>query len=678
MPTGYTVTYNNENSGKVIITNTHEVEKTTYSVEKVWNDSENQDGKRPESVKVQLKANGNSVGNEITLNAGNNWKNTWNDLPKYEDGKLIIYTVEESSNIIGYTASYNTEDSGKTIITNTHEVEKVEYSVEKKWNDSNNQDGKRPGSIQVQLKAGTANIDEAKTLNSANDWKYTWTNLPKYENGKEITYTAEEIVPEGYTASYNTEIAGKTTITNTHTPEETTYSVEKVWNDNNNQDGKRPTSIQVQLKANRNNKGETITLNEDNNWKNTWSNLPKFENGVEIKYTVEEVNVPKDYTESYNTNTEGKTIITNTHQIEETTYSVEKVWNDNNNQDGKRPTSIQVQLKANGSNNGEVITLSSNNNWKNTWTNLPKYENGKEITYTVEEVVPEGYAASYNTETEGKTIITNTYETEKTTYSVEKVWNDGENQDGKRPSDVQVQLKANGHNFGDLAKLNAENNWRNTWTDLPKYENGKEITYSVEEVVPEGYTVSYNTETTGKTVITNTHEIEKISYSVEKVWNDNNNQDGKRLDSIKVQLKANGNNIGEVITLNVKNNWKNTWTNLPKYEDGKEITYSVEEVSVPNDYEVSYNTNSEGKTVITNTHKPEKISYRVEKKWDDMNNENKIRPNEIEVQLKANGINKGSTIKLNAENTWKNTWNDLPNNENKTIITNTHKIVVNI
>ena len=54
------------------------------------------------------------------------------------------------------------------------------------------------------------------------------------------------------------------------------------------------------------------------------------------------------------------------------------------------------------------------------------------------------------------------------------------------------------------------------------------------------------------------------------------NQDGKRLDRIKVQLKANGNNIGEVITLNVKNNCKNTWTNLPKYEDGKEITYSVE------------------------------------------------------------------------------------------------------
>ena len=705
VPTEYTVTYNNENSGKIIITNTHEVEKTTYNVEKVWNDSNNQDGKRPGSIQVQLKADGNNKGEAITLNEENNWKNTWNDLPKYEDGKLIIYTVEESSNIIGYTVSYNTEDSRKTIITNTHEVEKVEHSVEKKWNDNNNQDGKRPGSIQVQLKTGTANIDEAKTLNSANDWKYTWTNLPKYENGKEIKYTVEEVVPEGYTASYNTETEGKTIITNTHTPEETTYNVEKVWNDNNNQDGKRPTSIQVQLKVNGNNKGEAITLNEDNNWKNTWSNLPKFENGGEIKYTVEEVNVPKDYTESYNTNTEEKTIITNTHQIEETTYSVEKVWNDNNNQDGKRPTSIQVQLKANGSNKGEVIALSSNNNWKNTWTNLPKYENGKEIKYTVEEVVPEGYTASYNTETEGKTIITNTYETEKTTYSVEKVWNDNNDQDGKRPSDVQVQLKANGHNFGDLAKLNAENNWKNTWTDLPKYENGKEITYSVKEVVPEGYTASYNTEATGKTVITNAHEIEKITYSVEKVWNDNNNQDGKRPTNIQVQLKANENNIGEIITLNAENNWKNTWSNLQKYENGKEIIYSVEEVSVPKDYEVSYNTETIGKTIITNTHKPEKISYSVEKKWDDMNNENKIRPNEIEVQLKANGINKGSTIKLDSKNNWKNTWNDLSkyengveikysveevgtingytvtydtNNENKTIITNTHKIVVNI
>ena len=211
----------------------------------------------------------------------------------------------------------------------------------------------------------------------------------KYENGKEITYSVEEVVPEGYTASYNTETEGKTIITNTHTPEETIYSVEKVWSDNENQDGKRPEDIKIQLKANGNNKGDLVALNTENGWKYTWSNLPKYENGKEITYTVEE-QVPEGYTVSYDTTATGKTIITNTHTIEETTYSVEKVWNDNENQDGKRPTNVQVQLKSNGNNEGATITLNSENNWKYTWENLPKYNNGKEITSTVEEVVPEG------------------------------------------------------------------------------------------------------------------------------------------------------------------------------------------------------------------------------------------------------------------------------------------------
>ena len=676
-------------------------------------------------------------------------------IDKLDIGKYKVYEVDENGNNInydneiGYSVSFSpsnefeiTRSNGNQRLTATNQLKREPVSVEITGNKKLTNKTLVADQFSFELTQTDKDKNEI-TDNNENQIKlYAKNNTNgdfkfdlNYDSEGEYYYTLKEVIGEDAKYKYdetiyfikvtvteeNKALVAKTKIleggsdivfNNEFIVEKTSISVEKIWNDNNDQDGKRPTQIKLQLKANNESKGEPIilTAGDDGIWqadelKYTWTDLPKYENEKEINYTVEELDVENGYNVTYNTETARKVLITNTHTPEKTKYSVEKIWSDNNNQDGKRPESIQVQLKANGSNKGEVIALSSNNNWKNTWTNLPKYENGKEITYTVEEVVPEGYAASYNTSSKGKTIITNTYETEKTTYSVEKVWNDGENQDGKRPSDVQVQLKANGHNFGDLAKLNAENNWRNTWTDLPKYESGKEITYSVEEVVPEGYTVSYNTETTGKTVITNTHEIEKISYSVEKVWNDNNNQDGKRLDSIKVQLKANGNNIGEVITLNVKNNWKNTWTNLPKYEDGKEITYSVEEVSVPNDYEVSYNTNSEGKTVITNTHKPEKISYRVEKKWDDMNNENKIRPNEIEVQLKANGINKGSTIKLNAENTWKNTWNDLPkyengveikysveevgtingytvtydtNNENKTIITNTHKIVVNI
>ena len=66
---------------------------------------------------------------------------------------------------------------------------------------------------------------------------YTWNNLPKYENGKEIVYTVQETtVPEGYTATYSN---GTLTITNKHIPEQTSATATKVWNDSNNQDGKR-------------------------------------------------------------------------------------------------------------------------------------------------------------------------------------------------------------------------------------------------------------------------------------------------------------------------------------------------------------------------------------------------------------------------------------------------------
>ena len=360
------------------------------------------------TIKLQLKANNESKGEPIILTAGDDgiWqadelKYTWTDLPKYENEKEINYTVEELDVENGYNVTYNTETARKVLITNTHTPEKTKYSVEKIWSDNNNQDGKRPTSIQIQLKAGDSNIGDPITLTvgengiwDADDLKYTWTNLPKYEDGVEIKYSAIEVtVPSGYNATYNTETTGKTIITNSYTPEQTEYSIEKVWNDSENQDGKRPTTIKLQLKAN----GVVIKtaelsagdngIWEESELKYTWSNLPKFADGVEIVYSVEEIEMTDDYSVSYDNSTAGKTIVTNTHTTETTSYSIEKEWADNNNQDGIRPRSIKIQLKADDENYGDVIILNADegNSWdasnsKYTWSNLPKYENGKEIT----------------------------------------------------------------------------------------------------------------------------------------------------------------------------------------------------------------------------------------------------------------------------------------------------------
>ncbi|HEN3111187.1 TPA: Cna B-type domain-containing protein, partial [Streptococcus agalactiae] len=68
---------------------------------------------------------------------------------------------------------------------------------------------------------------------------------------KAITYTVEEVTAiDGYTSETTQTSANNFTITNTHTPETTEVSGTKVWDDNDDQDGLRPTSIKVNLLAN--------------------------------------------------------------------------------------------------------------------------------------------------------------------------------------------------------------------------------------------------------------------------------------------------------------------------------------------------------------------------------------------------------------------------------------------
>uniref|UniRef100_UPI0020748037 Cna B-type domain-containing protein n=1 Tax=Enterococcus hirae TaxID=1354 RepID=UPI0020748037 len=258
-------------------------------------------------------------------------------------------------------------------------------------------------------------------------------NLPKYENGQEITYTVtENQVPE-----YNTEIKGFD-ITNSYTPGKTSVSVTKTWNDNNNQDGLRPNSIKVQLYANGEAKGSPIELTEGNQWNHTWNDLAEKAKGQTIAYTVKEVDQVPGYTSQVDESDLGNVKITNTHNPETTEVSGQKTWNDNEDQDGKRPKNITVNLLANGK-QVQSKEVSETDGWKYEFTNLPKYENGQEITYTVtENQVPE-----YNTEIKGFDI-TNSYTPGKTSVSVTKTWNDNNNQDGLRPNSIKVQLYANG------------------------------------------------------------------------------------------------------------------------------------------------------------------------------------------------------------------------------------------
>ena len=85
--------------------------------------------------------------------------------------------------------------------------------------------------------------------------------------------------------------------------------------------------------------------------------------------------------------------VTNSHTPAIVKVSGTKTWNDNNNQDGIRPSSITINLLANGQQVASK-TVSASDNWKYSFNNLAAYANGKKITYTVTENAVAGYTST--------------------------------------------------------------------------------------------------------------------------------------------------------------------------------------------------------------------------------------------------------------------------------------------
>ena len=161
------------------------------SVAVVWNDGNNTEGFRPESVIVRLKKGDETIGSK-ELNTTNNWTDTFADLYKYDDaGDEITYIVTEddvenyTTNVVGYT------------ITNQRDIEETEATVKVVWVDGNDELHNRPESVTATLSDNTHTV----TLNAVNEWTTTVTGLQKYSNATPIVYTwtqDEDALPEGY------------------------------------------------------------------------------------------------------------------------------------------------------------------------------------------------------------------------------------------------------------------------------------------------------------------------------------------------------------------------------------------------------------------------------------------------------------------------------------------------
>ena len=563
-----------------------------------------QDGKVKETVKNDK--DGNIAFSELEFDKAGTYtfkiaEKAGSDTSIKYDTKTVTATVtvaDKGKGALEATVSYDDEKA----FENTYTPAKTEVPVKKVWKDENNQDGKRPTSVTVKLLADGQDTGKTLTLTEANGWAGSFKDLDADKGGTPIQYTVVEVTVAGYTSKVTGDAASGFTITNSYSPETVDVKATKNWDDANNQDGKRPTKITINLLAD----GEKVASKEiqaaaDGTWTATFEKLAKYKAGKEIKYTVTEEAVA-EYESTITDFT-----ITNKYAPKEIDYKVTKVWNDANNQDGKRPESVTVQLYKKVGNadpvavEGKKLTLTAkektdDNTWVASFTNLPQYEAGKEITYSIKEVdVPAGYEASVTGQ-----VVTNTYNPETIVLSGTKVWKDNNNQDGKRTRSVKVQI-LNGEKVVQEIEVSEKTGWKFESKKLPKYENGKEIKYTVKETATTEYKATITTDKDGKYTITNEHTPEKTAVKGHKIWKDEDNKDGIRPASITVKLLADGKETGQTATVSETSGWTYEFTGLDRYQEGKEIAYTVEEVNVPDGYTASV----EGYN-ITNTHTPEK------------------------------------------------------------------------
>ena len=163
-----------------------------------------------------------------------------------------------------------------------------------------------------------------------------------------------------------------------------------------------------------------------------------------------------------------------------------------------------------------------------------------------------------------------------------------------------------------------------------------------------------NASTNGRLVVFGkmTERFFNKDVTVTKVWDDGDDQDGIRPDPITVVASD-----GTEVQLTAANNWTATVT-LPKYDDAGEISYTWSEPEIPG-YTLVSNVTEGDTTTLTNQHIPATQALTVRKVWNDDDNRDGLRPQNLTVTL-----SNGTEVVLNAGNNWTATVENLPVYEN--------------
>lgn len=502
-------------------------------------------------------------------------------------------------------------------------------------------------------------------------------------------------------------------------------NVSNVWNDNNNEHGERPEEVIVYLYAD-GIKVDSKTITADSNWNVTFSNLYEYEAGYEgnqdkkIDYRIDEKNI---YDDTTNELLYSQTITKNGNNFE-VSCNYLKVSNAITNEKGKilipftkkwvnmneneMPDAITVKLYKYMDNLDttalpiRVATVSKENNWtyyfdisdeeiykeiyNNTTTEYKVYSYAvvEELSTGFYEIVSEhvdpkvnftppgvseewkrhepNNSLSIQSNADFKTIVV--AKTKGGTYTI---WSVEPLTESERRLVFSTTANINGMSGAKYEKT--------TFISGTGSQNGLTVTdTAITFKVPSDWALVavglYNKSSSEANAasITNTKDV--IEVKVSKNWDDMNNIEGLRPQSIKIHLFADGVEISPVegIILSEENNWTYTFSNLNKFIRGELIKYTVTEENVDETvYQKIIPTNPSVtengyEFVITNKHVVNTTTVKVSKEWENVDGINQLPGVKVVLKVcKANCDNNGiwtviSQKVLNEENNWTYTW----------------------
>ena len=360
-----------------------------------------------------------------------------------------------------------------------------------------------------------------------------------------------------------------------------------------------------------------------------------------VKYTVVETANPDFKTEKTGdtgeiAKTASKAEFTNTRIT--TDIEVKKIWDDADDVDEFRPAKITVHL-MNGETEVDTAELNAENEWKYTFKDLPYSEGGKEIVYTVTEDAVAGYTPSID-----GLVITNKHipltpvthnppvlkviigdepdVKEKFTFTLTAISNTAGLETMPMPEGAVGKVKTVTieagveYEFGEMS-FSVPGTYvyeiAESDTKLEGYKYDPSV-YTLTYVITKSpdktqFDKALTVEKDGKVVEISTYTFENeytaptVEVKVNKVWDDGDDKDGIRPESISVKLLADGEDTGKIVELSKENNWTYTFTGLKAKKDGKEIVYTVAEKKIDG-YTIHITGDMKTGYTITNRHIP--------------------------------------------------------------------------